>query len=577
MKARYNQVVMKRAAVLVGVERTGGLPKLKAARSGAEAMGKWASDNGFDLVQIITDEIEPVGTKKLRSVVNSVVEESSFGQLFVYFAGHGVNIRYGEYWLLSDAPEDGDEAVNVDGAVALARRAGIQHVVFLSDACRTAAEGLQVQGIDGSTIFPNASPSGLEKSVDIFFACTLGAPSYEIRDPAASARRYSAVYTDTLVAALRGEHPEALVDDTNGSHVLRPRPLKRLLEKKVPLRIEELLGATTPISQTPDARITSDDDAWLARFASNILVPKGVPMGPLLRPPATLSNVTKCTLHDILTARTSMNDALWHLANSDVNGVKEIAASIASEAAAFRPMLFDMRCGFKVRGAAFRAVTTAGVDAEILESWLLRITPQQLATNVLLEFHDGRGVLLPALDGFIATLTFEEDELRNVAYEPSDHTERWQHYIHRREELSALRTLIGSSARASGFRLDREDVPHLTQWIRVGKGPDPTMALYAAYSYHNLGRRDLIKRLQEDLQEDTNVTFFDIALLSGQNIADDKIFPFTPMLSQGWSLLSSFDVKLPRRVVELHRFVGPSLWTIFEKAGIPIIRDFINN
>jgi hypothetical protein len=563
---------MKRAAILVGVEKAGRLPRLKAARSGAEAMGEWARVNKFDFVEVITDEAGPVNAKVMRTVIKDIVEQSTFDQLIIYFAGHGVNIRFGEYWLLSGAPEDSDEAVNVDGAVTLARRAGIPHVVFLSDACRTAAEGIQAQGIDGSTIFPNMAPSGLEKSVDIFFACSLGAPSHEIRDAGASARRYCAVYTDTLIAALHGEYPEFLMDDSDGSRVLRPRPLKKLLEKKVPLRIEELLGDVVPISQTPDARITSDDDAWLACFASDNGVSKGVPMGLLSAEPS-LSELTHRTLRNVLTTKKSVGAALRDLANSDVLGAKEIAASVA-DASAFTAH-FETSCGFQVRGAVFRTATAAGADVQILKPWLVQVTPRQSGTNVLLELQDGRGVILPALKGFIATLAFEAGELRNVAYEPSDRTDRWQQYIDRREELSALRALIASSAHVSGFHLDRDDAPQLTERIRLAKGLDPTMALYAAYSYHNLGERELIKGMQRYLQEDIGVTFFDIAMLSGHIMVHEPILPFTPMLSQGWALLGAFSVRLPGRLAELRRFVGPSLWTVFDEAGVQILRYFM--
>lgn len=571
---------MKRAAILIGVEKTGGLPKLKAARDGAKRMESWARNEGFE-THLITDAEEPVTTQIIRKKVKELIEPSNLDQLLIYFSGHGVNIRFGEFWLLSDAPEEGDQAVNVASAEALARRCGIPHVVLLSDACRTAAEGIQAQSIDGNAIFPNLDPSGLEKPVDLFFACTLGAPSHEIRDPNDAARRYQAVYTEELHAALRGRYPEALVRDaTDGSMVLRPRPLKRLLEKKVPQRIGDLLGNPVPISQTPDARITSDDDAWLTRF---VKAPESNQMrSPPPRPPLSLSvpDVTRDALRSVLSTAAPAQETLDKLMQIDTADAQEIVDTVQREAASFGPLHFETRCGFKVRGAELREVVARPGTAELLDPSFARVDLQgRPAADVLLELRDGRGIVLPALRDFIASLSFENGELRNVAYEPSGNSDRWSDYAARQAELTTLRSLIASNVHLGGFRLDRKDAEQLTERIRLAKGLDPTMALYAAYSYHNLGRRDLIEKMQRYLREDLGITLFDIALLSGQKPRSEpgerQIFPFLPLLAQGWSLLEAFGVSLPDRLAPLKRSVGNSLWTIFDATGVRIVRDVL--
>jgi hypothetical protein len=180
---------MQRAAVLIGVSRSGTLPVLPAVIPSVKAMEGWALQQGMqrELVKTLTDEAGPLVPGAIKTAIRELVDMAVVEQLIVYFAGHGVNIRYGEYWLLSDAPNDTQAAVNVSGSVELARFCGIPHVIFFSDACRTAPEGIQAQYITGSEIFPNNGPGGLENSVDLFFACTLGRPAYEIQDPASSA------------------------------------------------------------------------------------------------------------------------------------------------------------------------------------------------------------------------------------------------------------------------------------------------------------------------------------------------------------------------------------------------------
>jgi hypothetical protein len=170
---------MQRAAVIIGVNKSGNLPVLQAAVASAREVEQWAVQQKFSDVTVITDEAAPVTLQRIKDAVKAVVDKGTVDQLLVYFSGHGVNIRYGEYWLLTDAPLDSQAAVNVDGSVTLARQAGIPHVVMVSDACRTAADGTQAQGVTGE-IFPNKPIIGPERAVDLFFATMLGAPALEL-------------------------------------------------------------------------------------------------------------------------------------------------------------------------------------------------------------------------------------------------------------------------------------------------------------------------------------------------------------------------------------------------------------
>jgi len=194
---------MKRAAVLIGVDRAGDMPPLKDAAKGARRMEQWARSQKIDVIEVFTDENNgSVDVGDIKKAVKRIIASGNVDQLIIYFAGHGVNIRYGEYWLLSDAPSDTQAAVNVAGSEVLARFAGIPYVVFFSDACRTAAEGIRAQFVTGSELFPNEGADELEKPVDQFFACTLGRAAHEIRDPQTTTQEFSALYTDVLVPAL---------------------------------------------------------------------------------------------------------------------------------------------------------------------------------------------------------------------------------------------------------------------------------------------------------------------------------------------------------------------------------------
>lgn len=85
------------------------------------------------------------------------MELTTVQQLIVYFSGHGVNMSRGELWLLTGAPDDPNAAVNIARSVELARTCGIRHVAMVSDACRTAAEGIQAQSVRGPRSSPTSS------------------------------------------------------------------------------------------------------------------------------------------------------------------------------------------------------------------------------------------------------------------------------------------------------------------------------------------------------------------------------------------------------------------------------------
>jgi hypothetical protein len=75
--------------------------------------------------------------------------------MVIYFSGHGFVLQSSEYWMLSDALEDPNAAISLDDSIVHARKSAIPNVVFISDACRSAPESLQLTQIHGSVIFPN--------------------------------------------------------------------------------------------------------------------------------------------------------------------------------------------------------------------------------------------------------------------------------------------------------------------------------------------------------------------------------------------------------------------------------------
>ncbi len=587
---------MQRAAILIGVSKTGNLQRLQAVASGVQAMEQWALDQNLerDLIKVITDGTGRVDVQQIKDAIEQVVERATVDQLIVYFAGHGVNIRYGEYWLLSRAPEDTQAAVNVEGSVVLARQCGIPHVVLISDACRTAAEGIQAQYVTGSEVFPNTGASGLERAVDLFFACTLGKPALEVKDPADAARGYQAVYTEALVDALQGNDSSIIdqlpeVDPTKA--FVRPWPLKRYLQAEVRRRLAEA-RVDAAVTQTPDARITSDERAWLACLPLSRRGPSGVLRGGLPRgtetyglnehaEPDTLSGMWRSVLRNDLAGRRDLSAQLLEATSwRHARETTLLTTSLARSAAAFGPDHFPTGCGFKLRGARIRDVYSPKASCEPVgargDSLQIRVR-EGPAANVLLTFQDGNGVVLPAIPDFVTAITFEDGELETVTYEPTGRSPRRREWPGEIEELRHLRAVIASSARFGAFQLEPDDADRLASRMQDAKNVDPAMALYAAYAYHDLNRRDRIESLQQDLQNGLGLRLFDIALLARSlpgscGLANNGVFPFFPLLAQGWALLRAHRVSLPAPVAGIERHLVPSLWTFLDATGVQKIR-----
>ena len=256
---------MKRAAVVVGVDKTGTLPKLHAAASGAEKFAAWARAQSFD-VELITDQsLDPVDVSSIKKAIKKFVEAGTYSQLVVYFSGHGV-LRGPDYelWLLSGAPSDPNEAVVVPQSIYHARNSGIPHIVFVSDACRSIPDSPLLNAVTGSSIFPNQVASPKRPEVDVFYATLPGDPAYEVSAKEA-AKNYRALFTKCLLDGLKNPPAEVV------EHQDEPPPprwviptwtMKKYLEEKVPLAAEVI---SIQLVQSPDIRVESHKPNYLVR------------------------------------------------------------------------------------------------------------------------------------------------------------------------------------------------------------------------------------------------------------------------------------------------------------------------
>lgn len=571
---------MLRAAVLIGVSTTGGLPNLQAVESGIAQMAAWAEGQGIrgDRLVVLTDKDEIVRVHQISDAIAKLVKRRDLDQLIVYFSGHGVHNR-GDLWLLSEAPGMPYEAVNVEGSIQLARYCGIGHVVFIADVCRTAAGGIQGLGVTGTEIFPNEPVDGMERAVDSFFACARGKPALEVQDAGA----FSALYTEVLAECLAGQHPAVLErgkDDGAEVDFVTAWKLADELLSAVPTRLRAKLNRIPSVNQTPVARICSRN-GWISRVPPSLQSRKfDMPVDVLDgedEPYLNAVEVGDRLLEEALSEAAGLDEGLLGDAYADGSSGDAMLRSAAGHLAGSHRAVADVvtGCGFRLRGARIRALHCVRATGTILngaKATLASIALEGEAENVLIELDDGGGVLMPAIPDFITELTFEEGELAHVAFVPVPSSRRWARYEPGERRIRALRAAIGAAAGMGVFRMTEANEEVVARAMVVGGSVDPSITLYAAYAYHEMGRREDIADLEERLQAEMGFAFFDIAMLCGGALLraappSESGWPSVPLLSRGWSLRNAFRVQVEPQWHDLHLHLRPSLWTLFNASA----------
>lgn len=576
---------MTRAGIFIGVDRTGGLRTLRDAAAGARRMHEWALTQGIldnTHAKLITDaDGAKVRPDQIYDAITELIDGPGVDQLVVYFAGHGVNINRGERWLLSDAPRNTSAAVNVRGSAELAAYCGIQHVVFVSDACRVAPEGIQAQNVLGVDIFPNDGPGDRAKPVDQFFACVLGRTAAEIQDADTAAENYTALYTGVLLEVLDGHCRDVLERlPADGAWYVRPDRLQAYLEAEVPRRVRER-NLQNKVNQDPEAFILSRD-SWLARIESSRLGPPPPLSGrpaEQLAPEHDLRRFTAALTRSAGEGDQAGVDAQLELAaNEGVAESRHLARTVHRVAQPFGPDQVDAAAGIKVRGARVVDAHVVGADVEIgPDGQVLHIDElAHGAASVLLTFDSGVGTVIPALRGFLAALTFDGGDLVDVAYEPSANSWQWRLFQRRAVQVRALRAVAASSSQLGRFRIEAANAEQVAQQMQYAKSIDPTLAVYAAYAYHDLQLVDRIREMSSFLMMDINVSLFDVALL-GRALIDKavdrerRVVPFVPLLSQGWALLAAHRVRLHPALDGIATTTRDSLWSLYDENGLAML------
>lgn len=622
---------MKKAIIAIGVDKTGGaLPVLQAAAVGARAMADWGSSQGFDVTEISDIDGKTVLADDIFSAIKKIVETNSYGQLVIYFSGHGLLKAPGaEVWLLTGAPSNPNEAVNVFGSMASARCCGIEHVVFISDACRSSPPSVQFSAVTGSQIFPiqTSAPIAIAPEVDVFYATRPGDPAYEVPPDTASAE-YRGIFSECLFNALAGKAPKAVVahPDDPRLQVIPSRLLKRHLLEAVP---DAAAAVSIKLRQVPEIRVESDLPKYLAdvtdifatqsqssqesalpgeapshAVATNVqFADASTPPPPKLREAYDIvldefflfprkgqlkafpDRISAEMLERVISAvpvqsktalrsNTTVRDAIDHLL--ETKGRKS----------------FETGTGFSIHGAEVKNILLLnGTCDQFFENGATHVrvhedsaTPDcnvHIGPNVaLIRFEDGTGTGLAVLPGFVASVVAEDARIVAINYTPAFGTQKYAEYESQAEFVDWRRAFAAVAARNGTFHLDAKEVNDAADYIRLAKSLDPTLGMYAAYAHMEAGNRAGIQSVFRIMSEDVGPVFFDIAMLGHyyNPSPDAKHFPpFFPMMAQGWSYLTGLQTSMPKAALAAGRHLVPALWTTFAIEGMDILEAAFEN
>ncbi|MEO8410203.1 MAG: hypothetical protein ABI478_06500 [Propionivibrio sp.] len=346
----------------------------------------------------------------------------------------------------------------------------------------------------------------------------------------------------------------------------------------------QALNLQFKVNQDPDAIITSDA-SWLSRLDAGVVPPKRVTRGQtraVAPAPGTLRVVASDLVHSVAHGDdVRLSEQMQEARVGPSSAATQWVDTVERIAKPFGPDHFETECGIKARGVRIVDAFASRARPTLLGSGgdIVRVESMDgPMASVLLWFEGGFGMVVPAIQGFVAAVSSEHGEIVDVAYEPSANNWRWAEYRTRAADVRTLRALAAASSQHGRFRLDSKDAPLVAQKMQYAKGLDPTLAIYAAYAYHDLQTLDRIDQMSDYLRRDIGATFFDIELLRRKLIgktvaASDFIVPFFPIVAQGWALLRAHRINLHPALDGIESSMRDSVWTTFDATGLEKLKS----
>lgn len=577
----------RRCAIAVGVKNSGSLVPLPGAISAAEWFGAWASSEEFDFVKVITDKgKKPVVAKALQGAVKKVLADASGDDsLFLYFAGHGLLFGSStDTWLLSDWENDPNEVINVTQSSLNARMSGLQHIVLISDACRTAG-GKGSVGLGGFVIFPHKPAFNVVTQWDEFYATRRGMAAQLPPTDAQIVETYP-VFSSVLFEGLRGAASEELPADPRKLAVTA-QCLKVHVEREVPARSGALPGGFV---QYPEGLPSSLDPYRIYAY----LKPDGVgptPKAPPSPPKAARPRTFMPTLTTVFGWSDSQepespvapvqpsSDEILTTATNDLSA--RILATVGRQS-------FETHVGLTVVGArVLHAEVHGGGDLfdENDAQHVRGYGDKGLATALRLD--DGRWIATTMFPGFIGTILLGRNGVDSISYVPSGSSPRYLEYDVRqaRETLSrALAELTVHGIVPQG----QEAARRAHEW-RQFKHANPSLGILAAHAYFSASVFDQVRSVAQYMIAESEFVPYDVLQLMEKSPTDAadmaarfgvldpvvKCAGSFPILTLGWALIDRDDDRVHPVVRRCLPGVLPCTWAMLRDKEGRLLADAI--
>ncbi len=446
-------------------------------------------------------------------------------------------------------------------------------------------------------------------NVDKFMAAAVGTAAYEVPD-GDSGKKVNA-FTHCFLKAFASPDSEMIRNVDEDGEAIKVVPNRRL-GKYLQREVAKLLGDDIARDQRPDAEVLSDDDVYIGRVKPSPPPPSPALRDTLKRLSHALNDVLPesfdieyggsgygerrtdsrepqppsapiVNLRDVasLAVDRALNQQLQISADKlraieDLGRESGFDSAVANAGETVADVThFKTGTGFTVVGAAIAEAASAngegvavlkradGHDRGVVQVDLHHPVP---ACTVMVLFTDGHGTALAALNGYVGHVVVEDGRVMNVNYVPSENSDRWREYLPRKEKIDKLRAAAAAAVRYGVFRLDdKQEASKLAGHIRIEKGLDPTLGIYAAYAYSEADRRKDISSVLNFMRGDLHCDLFDIAMLA-RNVSKNSplLVPFCPILTQGWNLLRTRGIELPAVLDEAQDELEQALWTTFK-------------
>jgi caspase domain-containing protein len=579
---------MRRAAVIIGIDSYPHLPPLRAAVSGADEMDAFLRGEGFD-TRRFTDRAGPVKGSDIFDAVAGFVDDSAgFDQLVIYFSGHGFLSGTTEFWMLSNAPYDTSEAVSVLESAELAYQSNIPNVVIISDACRSIPSDLGTGQVTGRKIFPAGRTPDRRTDVDIFFATRPGAASYEL-PVSQSVRQYEGIYTSAFLKAFSQPTSDMVYRFDNGVTVIPNRKMRDFLFHEVSERAQ---AHGIRVTQYPEARITSDVPTFVGQLHERNAATGPAPMGPEPSDIAVPDAIQK-GLQDIFTGVRPAGE-VFAVPAAEISAAKRRAGELVFESTVFQRRDVEVEdTAFVVYGARVAEVGAWQIDIksvdQVSDADTRRVyLPENLkAAYVAVLFDDGRGTVLPVLKDFGTHVTVGPQGVVDLRFNPARSNFLYPEYLDRFDQLSFLRGLAAEATRQGalvfdGSREEREAAANrFASQVRMGKGFDPTLGIYAAYAYATGFMEDGVRSVHDIMLESLGAEIFDVALLArrldpeGRGVSGAPVVPPFPLMRQGWEYLRVRDLTMSDIMTVVRGTLYDSLWTTYGEDAAKRVTDLV--